>query len=934
MNARLHRKTPTISVIDSRGLPVRQVAYCRRNADDKSQARMTHQHYDTAGRQVTQWDPRLFATAPDANLTTVYSLSGKALLVNSVDSGWRLSLPGDAGQVLRSWDQRENHWRTTYDNQLRPTAIHEQVAGQDLRSIECLRYGDNSPESAARNVCGALIRHDDSAGTLLIEKYALCAKPLSQTRHFLSDTEQPDWPLDDINRDALLEEGDGYETSWQYDALGAVVLQTDAAQHQQRYSFDVAGQLKSVSLKVKDATTEKNIVKDLVYSAFGQVESQTAGNGVISRAVFNPASGRLSALSASVSASVLQELHYTYDAVGNVTRIEDKAQPVRFGSNQRVDAISTFTYDSLYQLTRATGREAAGQNIQPQLPPSTRTPIDANQLFNFIEYYAYDSSGNLTELRHVRDGNNYTRTQNIDPGSNRLKSWNKGNSMPDVTAHFDASGNQQALSPGQALKWNARNQLSSVVLVKRTEGPADSEVYCYDSGGQRVRKIQTTHAASNSHIKENRYLPGLEIHTRQNERLEVITLQAGRCNVRYLLWTQGRPTGIAKNQLRYSLDDHLGSSSLELDDQAWLISQESYLPYGGTAWSASRSEVEASYRTIRYSGKERDASGLYYYGHRYYAPWLQRWISADPAGPVDGLNLYCMVGNNPVRFFDHQGLVKINTSGFITPWAAQDFTAIKILNTVNANAGEASKKRKKPKAEALEKDPDLGLSKNTLKDFTAHTYGNFYDEQAAEGVALERFYNLKGPKSGPTGFGGVDNDYKGTATSAHYYLNFGSYKIGNTPDYMADLASRYSATKDDPHHRVKLTLDLLEKHPTISRTAGSAHELQQWTRDSIEQHIDRSHGIIPIRAGGPGAHAEVRALNTIVALYPGQAERVLSETTLCTTKLTGEGVLEPFVACINCSGIIPKTVDVWTHRTPMNYARYNAHIRQINGAGD
>src|SRR5690606_38333638 len=160
----------------------------------------------------------------------------------------------------------------------------------------------------------------------------------------------------------------------------------------------------------------------------------------------------------------------------------------------------------------------------------------------------------------------------------------------------------------------------------RAEGRDDIERYYYDSSGQRVRKRQTTHAASIVHDREVRYLPGLEIRTRNNERLEVITLQAGRCSVRYLHWTNGRPAGIAENQMRYSLDDQLGSSSLELDDQAWMISQESYLPYGGTAWAASRSAVEADYRTIRYSGKERDASGLYYYGARYYAPWLQRWV--------------------------------------------------------------------------------------------------------------------------------------------------------------------------------------------------------------------------------------------------------------------------------------------------------------------
>lgn len=654
MNARLHRKTPTISAIDSRGQPVRQIAYWRRNADDRPQAQITRQHYDVAGRQVSQWDPRLFAKVSDANMRTVYSLSGKPLLVDSADAGWRLNLPGDAGQTLRSWDQRDSHWQTTYDDQLRPTIIQEQSADETLRVVERLSYGDSSSASALHNQCGALIRHDDAAGSLLINDYALCSKPVSQTRRFLTDPQQPAWPAGEKDRNDLLEEGDGHKTTWSYNALGETIQQIDAGQHQQRFSFDIAGQLKSISLLIKGAKTEQVILKDLLYNAFGQIESQTAGNGVVSRAIFDPASGRLTSLGAKVSGSTLQDLHYTYDAVGNVTRIEDRAQPVQFGNNQRVEAVSNFTYDSLYQLTSATGREAAGQHIQPHLSPSSRSPIDARQLFNFTEHYAYDSGGNLTELRHVRDGHNYTRTLHVAAASNRLLSWNKGDSPHRSNADFDANGNQQALNPGQSLQWNARNQLASVLLIPREEGRDDIERYSYDSSGQRVRKIQTTYAAV-THTRETRYLPGLEIRTRHNERLEVITLQAGRCNVRYLHWTTGRPAGLAANQMRYSLDDHLGSSSLELDDQAWLISQESYLPYGGTAWSASRSEVEADYRTIRYSGKERDASGLYYYGARYYAPWLQRWISPDPAGVVDGLNLYCMVGNNPLRYIDHHG---------------------------------------------------------------------------------------------------------------------------------------------------------------------------------------------------------------------------------------------------------------------------------------
>lgn len=917
MNPGLHRRTPTLKVVDSRGLPVRQVAYCRRNAEEQSQARIIRQHHDTAGRQVAQWDPRLFDTATEANLTTVYSLSGKPLLVSSVDAGWRLNLPGAAGQIVRSWDQRGNHWRTTYDRQLRPAAIHEQLPDQDPRRVECLRYGDSSPESAARNLCGALIRHDDSAGSLLVHEYALCGKPLGQARHFLVDAAQPDWPAEEIARDKLLEKGNGYETRWRYDALAHPILLADAARHQQRYGYDIAGQLKAVSLKIKDATTEKTILKDLVYNASGQVESQVAGNGVISRAAFDPASGRLTSLSASVSGNTLQDLRYTYDAVGNVTHIEDRAQPVQFGSNQRVDATCTFTYDSLYQLSSARGRETAGLTSNPELPAFSRTPFDARQLFPFTEHYQYDAGGNLIELRHVRDRNNYTRRLEIAASSNRLLSWNKAE-------HYDANGNPQVLHPGRALEWNARNQLASVTLVQRADGRHDLERYGYDSTGQRVRKVQVTYASAVTHTREVRYLPGLEIHTRQHERLEVITLQAGRCSVRYLHWTEGRPAGIAANQTRYSLDDHLGSSSLELDDEGWLISQESYLPYGGTAWAASRSAVEADYRTIRYSGKERDASGLYYYGHRYYAPWLQRWISPDPAGAVDGLNLYCMVGNNPVRFTDPSGLMRDEDFKEFETWGRARSQEI-----MDSAKGDYSY-RLMP--DDYDKTSDQFLNGGLLRqEFLAHSYGYIKTEE----VGLSDFFNLPKPQGSMRGYKGVDRHYDGwarTHTPQQYYLNYGTYRIGNTAEYLADLSSRYAAAKNDLFHNVAIDEDVLKDAPTLSRLSDQVHELQQPTRDWIETHIANMAGIMPIRAGGPGTHAEVRLANSVVALYPDRAERMLSDTTIFTDTLFRGKAPEPFPACINCSGILPAQITVPTGRTPVDYAGYNARVQQINEA--
>lgn len=55
--------------------------------------------------------------------------------------------------------------------------------------------------------------------------------------------------------------------------------------------------------------------------------------------------------------------------------------------------------------------------------------------------------------------------------------------------------------------------------------------------------------------------------------------------------------------------------------------------------------------------KERDFSiGLDNHGMRYYDPEIGRYISRDPAGYVDGLNVYLYVHNNPINHIDPLGL--------------------------------------------------------------------------------------------------------------------------------------------------------------------------------------------------------------------------------------------------------------------------------------
>jgi uncharacterized protein RhaS with RHS repeats len=47
---------------------------------------------------------------------------------------------------------------------------------------------------------------------------------------------------------------------------------------------------------------------------------------------------------------------------------------------------------------------------------------------------------------------------------------------------------------------------------------------------------------------------------------------------------------------------------------------------------------------------------MLYYGYRYYSPEMGRWLSRDPIEEQGGINLYGMVGNDPVNRVDYLGL--------------------------------------------------------------------------------------------------------------------------------------------------------------------------------------------------------------------------------------------------------------------------------------
>jgi len=620
----VHRRTPVIKASDGRGLPVRQIGYWRTFADAPAAALVSRQQYDAAGRLVAQWDPRLSRPC----LTSVYTLAGAPLQTDSVDAGWRLSLPGLAGEPRQRWDARGTVWRTTHDSQLRVLQVSNATNPAD---DETFIYAD-AAHDAGHNLRGQLLECLDASGSLHLQGYGLGGQPLAETRTF--------------------DDGQAFVSRRRYNPLGVLLEQTDAGQHRQLLGYDCAGQLNHSQLQLAGQPAQA-VLLDAQYNAAGQIIEQRTANQVSTRWGYDAADGRLHRQTARVAQHPpLQDFEYRYDPVGNVTRIDDHAFTARHFANQRVDGHREFSYDSLYRLHSASGHDDAPGVDNPGRPQ----PSDPADRRNYLQTYTYDAGGNLIRLVHAREGASHTREMFIDPLSNRGVRWHEGDPIPEFDRLFDRHGNLQASQPGQALHWSPRDQLAAVNLVTHDDGSTDAERYVY-SQGLRVYKRHTTFAANAEHFHEVRYLPGLEIRRRDNgEELHLITLAAGAGTARCLHWVAGQPSGIDADQLRYHLEDHLGSCAMELDQQARMISHEGYYPFGATAWLAARSAIEVAYRFVRYSGQEMDVSGLYYYGARYYAPWLQRWISPDPAGTADGPNLYAFVGNNPIDYFDDDGL--------------------------------------------------------------------------------------------------------------------------------------------------------------------------------------------------------------------------------------------------------------------------------------
>ncbi|CFW62944.1 TPA: RHS repeat domain-containing protein [Yersinia enterocolitica] len=664
----LCEQTPTLTISDNRGLAIRALAYNRIHTSDAPEELITRNRYNAVGQLIASRDARLDSD----NFRYQYPLGGAALRTDGVDNGTSMQLTNIEGRPVMSLDAKGTRSWVTYEPELgRPLAHQQQPEGGQKTVTDRFFYGENSAEHKAANINGQCIRHYDTAGLQQVDSLSISGVALQQQRQLLTDTLGPvNWFGEEQSWASRLRR-ESFVTRCTTDILGQLITQTDAKGHTQRMAYNRAGQLSGSWLTIKKGT-EQVIVKSLDYSAAGQKLREESGNGVVTEYRYEAETQRLIGIKTTRPAikerpTLLQDLRYDYDPVGNILAIHNDAEATRFFRNQKIVPETTYRYDALYQLTEATGRESDSNRAQNASLPALSSLTDGNQYVNYTRRYSYDRAGNLLKIQHS-GASQYSTNITISNISNHGIQQQDGLTAADIRCQFDAAGNQQQLQPGQPLQWDARHQLQQVTTVKRgaENTPNDDyEHYLYASDGMRVVKQSIQHTNNIRQISRVTYLLGLELRTQHNdselmEDFQVITLGvAGRAKVRVLLWEKGQPAGIDNGQLRYSFNNQIGSSLLELDNNGDIISQEEYYPFGGTALFAARNTIEAKYKTVRYSGKERDATGLYYYGFRYYMPWLGRWLNADPAGTIDGLNLYRMVRNNPISLMDEDGRMPV-----------------------------------------------------------------------------------------------------------------------------------------------------------------------------------------------------------------------------------------------------------------------------------
>ena len=747
--AAAHADTPAVAHLDTLGRQYKVVVMHQNTSVPADDELTTTTTFDITGKPLTVTDPR-----GNVAFQYTYDMAGNTLRTVSIDAGDDRVLVNVMGNPVLSRDAKGYRIIAVYDALHR--LVKKRVIGNGLDNItERLRYGENVDGATSKNLRGRLYQHYDQSGRTRVSYYDIHGQPQRTQKLLRTDYKaEADWE-NGADWAALLDE-EAFVSRYIYDALSRVTLAVNPDGSRTRPVYHQSGRLRRVVVLGAGETEWSIYVTNITYNAKSQRELILYGNGTRTDYTYDPVTFRLTKLRTRRTSdnALLQLVTYVYDPVGNVLRARDSSHEKVFGTTGPVTPAQNYTYDALYRLTRATGRmhnSLGSEAYKTQSDFKAGSNLnDISQLSEYTRRYEYDGAGNMHTLRQLGT-NPFTRYVKIAADSNRaLLNTETGSTEivatpAEIAEYFDANGNQRKLDHLASVSWNYRDNIESVVMIDRSaEGnPNDQEWYVYDASGQRTRKVTERWGSSAVTIEEKLYIDGMEIkrirQEGQDNTLERWSLHVMDDNNRIALqhrWTNdetGTEAGSVVDpndettyvtKLRYQYGNHLGSASLELDTAGQIISYEEYYSYGETSFMYGSSAAEVKLKEYRYTGKERDDStGFYYYGARYYAPWTGRWLSADPAGPVDGVNLYVYVSGNPVRLVDPEGMSEEFSDEAVTGNLVQSdgsLTALRKTGKKKNTIGHSSKgNTPNPKGQVKPQGYDPGKDKSIVQQAAA-----------------------------------------------------------------------------------------------------------------------------------------------------------------------------------------------------------------------
>jgi RHS repeat-associated protein len=392
----------------------------------------------------------------------------------------------------------------------------------------------------------------------------------------------------------------GVTTTYQYDALNRRIQAQFGSESSIVYSYDAGGRL----IQGSDSGT-RTISR--TYDGQDRMISETTPQGSISYSY--DSGGRRTEMVASGEAPVT----YSYDNDSRLVQIAQGTSTV------------SFVYDNDGRRTSLTLPNGVTMSYSFDAA-SQLTGIDyllgVTELGNLT--YSYDLAGRRTLV-----GGTFARTGL--PAALSTASYNAGNQLmqfgPSILS-YDANGNLTS-DGAKSYTWNARNQLASI-------SGAASASFQYDAFGRRVSK--TVGAMATGYLYDG------------VNSVEELSGGAGSAS----MLTGGVDEYFQRADSSGTFDyltDALGSTVALAGPAGALGTQYTYEPFGNTT-----STGPASSNPSQFTGRENDATGLYFYRARYYSPVYQRYIGEDPAGFNGGsANLHSYANNSPTNFRDPSG---------------------------------------------------------------------------------------------------------------------------------------------------------------------------------------------------------------------------------------------------------------------------------------